>query len=62
MPDDKTKRGAPDRRSVSAGQGYEVGYFAKKHGLTRQQAEELIEKHGENRKTLDAEAEKLKKR
>ena len=35
-------------------------YFAKKHGLTRQQAQDLIKKHGSNRKELDAAAERLK--
>ena len=39
MADDKTKRGGADRRTVAAGEGYEVGYFAKKHGITRDQAQ-----------------------
>ena len=34
MADDKTKQGSGDRTRVAAGQGYEVEYFAKKHGLT----------------------------
>ena len=38
----------------------EVDYFAKKHGLTRQQAQDLIKKHGNNRKERDAAAERLK--
>jgi hypothetical protein len=58
--DDKSDRGEPDRSRVSANEGYEVDYFAKKHGLTPQQAQDLIKKHGTNRKELDAAAERLK--
>ena len=55
------QNGASDRREVAAGEPYEVAYFAKKHGLTRDRAEMLIKKFGNDRATLDAEAEKLKK-
>ena len=58
--DDKSNRGEPDRSRVSGSEPYEVDYFAKKHGLTRQQAEALIKQHGNNRKELDAAAERLK--
>ena len=40
--DGKSHRGEPDRSRVSGSELYEVDYFAKKHGLTRQQAEALI--------------------
>ena len=60
MADDKTKRGGADRRTVAAGEGYEVGYFAKKHGITRDQAQHLIEKVGNDREKLNAAAQKLK--
>ena len=46
---------------MSAEQGYEVEYFARKHGITKQQAQELIKEHGSNRAKLDAAAEKLKR-
>jgi hypothetical protein len=62
MADDPTKRGAADRSRVAGGEEYEVDYFARKHGLTKDQAHDLIKKHGNDRATLDAEAEKLKKR
>jgi hypothetical protein len=61
MSDDKTKTGAQDRRTVAGGEPYEVDYFAKKHGLTHDQVHDLIKKFGNERETLDAEAEKLKK-
>ncbi|WP_158810860.1 DUF3606 domain-containing protein [Beijerinckia sp. L45] len=60
MSDDKTKTGAEDRRTVAGDETYEVAYFAKKHGLTHEEAERLITKFGNARATLDAEAERLK--
>ena len=60
MADDKSKVGADDRRTVAAGEGYEVRYFAGKHGITSEQARELIARVGNNREDLDAAAEKLK--
>jgi hypothetical protein len=61
MADDKSNRGGQDRARVSGEQGYEVEYFARKHGITKDQAEKLIQEHGSNRATLDAAAEKLKR-
>jgi hypothetical protein len=62
MADDKSKRGAPDRSRVSGNEGYEVGYFAGKHGITREQARELIKSVGNNREKLNQAAERLKGR
>src|SRR6188508_1066290 len=31
------KRGSSDRRTVAAGKAHEVAYFAKKHGLSKEQ-------------------------
>jgi hypothetical protein len=59
MPDDKTKVGEPDRSRVSADQDYEVSQLAKKHGLTQQQARDLIARVGNDREKLDQAAEKL---
>lgn len=60
MADNKSKRGRADRRRVAAGEGYEVNYFARKHGITKQQAEDLIKKVGNDREKLNAAAAKLK--
>jgi hypothetical protein len=60
MADDKSKRGGRDRATVSAEEPYEVGYFARKHGISRDQAQKLIDKIGGNRAKLNAAAEKLK--
>jgi hypothetical protein len=59
MPDDKSKIGEPDRRRVSADQDYEVSQLAQKHGLTQQQARELIARVGNDREKLDQAARKL---
>lgn len=60
MSDDTTNRGEPDRSRVSADEGYEVEYFARKYGLTAEQARELIAEVGNDRDKLDAAAAKLK--
>jgi hypothetical protein len=58
MPDDRRKRGSLDRRTVAAGEAHEVAYFAKKHGLSKEL--EVNQAFGNDRKTLNAEADKLK--
>ena len=57
MADRKSKRGAEDRE-VGGSEGYEVSYFAEKHGITIAQARALIQRVGNDRAKLDA-AEKL---
>jgi hypothetical protein len=51
-----------DRSRVAGGQGYELGYFARKHGISRDQARSLIERIGNDRSKLNAAAERLKGR
>jgi hypothetical protein len=60
MADDKKKTGGADRRQVAAGEGYEVSYFARKHGISRDDAEKLIKRVGNDREKLNAAATKLK--
>ncbi|WP_210357274.1 DUF3606 domain-containing protein [Sphingomonas beigongshangi] len=59
MADNKTKQDGRDRRRVSGSESYEVEYFARKHGLSAQQARELIADIGNDREKLDAAAEEL---
>lgn len=61
MADDKTKRGKPDRSRVAGGEGYEVNYFATKHGLTREEARRIIARVGNNRKKLNSAAANLRR-
>lgn len=60
MADDKSKRGGGDRARVAAGEGYEVNYFASKHGISAQQARDLIKRVGNDRQKLNAAASKVK--
>lgn len=60
MADDKAKRGGGDRRRVAGGEGYEVNYFARKHGISKDQAQDLIKRIGNDREKLNAAAAKLK--
>ena len=62
MADNKDKVGEPDRSRVSGSEGYEVDYFARKHGLNAQQARDLIARHGNDRAKLDEAAARLKAR
>ena len=60
MADDKSNVGAQDRARVAGDEDYEVRYFADKHGISMDQARELIGRIGNNREELDRAAEKLK--
>jgi hypothetical protein len=60
MGDNKQKVGEPDRSRVSGSEDYEVRYFAEKHGLSLDQARDLISKHGNDRDALNAAAGRLK--
>jgi len=59
MPDDKSHVGEPDRSRVADEQDYEVRYLAEKHGLTVEQARDLIAKVGNDREALDEAMRKL---
>ena len=59
MPDDKSHVGEPDRSRVAGEQDYEVRYLAEKHGLSAEQARQLIARVGNDRQKLDAAAKKL---
>ena len=53
MSDDKSKVGGQDRSRVSADESYEVEYFAGKHGISQQEARQIIERHGPSRQACD---------
>ncbi len=59
MADDKTKQDGRDRSRVAGEEGYEVAYLSEKHGISREKARKLIERHGNDRSTLDREASKV---
>ena len=49
-----------DRARVSGSQGYELRYFARKHGLSLDQAHGLVKQVGNVRTRLNEAADKLK--
>jgi hypothetical protein len=59
MTDDPTKKDNRDRNRISADEEYEVRYFAEEHGITVEQARELIRMHGNDREVLEQEIRKL---
>jgi hypothetical protein len=62
MADNRSNRGGRDRSRVAGDQGYELGYFARKHGISRDEARRLIDRVGNDRAKLNAAAEKMKGR
>ncbi|HEY8609748.1 MAG TPA: DUF3606 domain-containing protein [Roseomonas sp.] len=61
MADDKSKVGGQDRSRVAGDERYEVEYFARRHGISKEQAQGLIDKHGNSREALDRAAKGMKK-
>jgi len=59
--DNPMKRGMADRSRVAADQGYELRYFARKHGLTTAQANDLIRRIGNDRAKLNEAAVRLRR-
>jgi len=54
MADSKSKRGKQDRKRIALGEAYEVSYFARKHGLSRGQAEKIIKRARGSRERANA--------
>jgi hypothetical protein len=52
MSNDKPKKIQPAKEAVTEAP-YEVIYFAKKHRISNEDARDIIEKHGANRKEAD---------
>ena len=60
MADNKSQVGSRDRARVAAGEDYEVRDFAKANGISVEQAEQLIARHGNSRETLEQAAKQMK--
>ena len=60
MPDDKNDTGAQDRSRVAGSQDYEVRHFAEANGISVEQAEQLIERHGNSREKLEQAVRQMK--
>ena len=60
MADDKQNVGGQDRGRVAGEQDYEVRHFAERHGITLEQAQQLIAEQGNSREALDAAARQMR--
>ena len=60
MADDKSNVGGQDRLRVSGSEDYEVRHFAEANGISVEQAEQLIARHGSNREELERAAKQMK--
>ncbi len=61
MSDNTSIQGEQDRRQSLGDQGYELRYFARKHGLTTAQAMDLIRRIGSDRAKLNEAAVRLRR-
>lgn len=59
MADDKSQIGGPDRNRIAADEPYEVSYFASKHGISTDEARQILSEVGPSREKADAAARKL---
>lgn len=57
----RSQLGGPDRNQIAAAERYDVQHLAERHGISTDEARELIERFGHDRDVLDREAEKLKR-
>jgi uncharacterized protein DUF3606 len=60
MADDKAKVGGRDRARVAGGEDYEVRHFAEQNGISIEQAEQLIARHGNSRDELERAVQQMK--
>ena len=60
MADDKSKQDNRDRSQVAGGEDYEVRHFAEANGISVEQAEQLIARHGTDREELERAARQMK--
>lgn len=60
MADDKTDHGAANPSRGAGEEPYEIEHFARKHGVTIAQAQELIATIGHGRPKLDVASQQMK--
>lgn len=58
---DNTKAVKQDRKRIAANQPYELYYFKTKHGLSNEQARDIIRKAGNNRDEANRLAKQVKR-
>ena len=55
MADDRLNRGQPDRSKINMSEDYEVRYWTKHLGITRDELEKVVEKVGNSAKAVEKE-------
>ena len=60
MSDDKSDTSGRDRSRVAGGEDYEVRHFAEQNGISIEQAEQLIARHGNSREELERAVQQMK--
>jgi hypothetical protein len=60
MADDKSKQDNRDRSQVAGGEDYKVRHFAEQNGISVEQAEQLIARHGNSREELEQAVRQMK--
>jgi hypothetical protein len=55
MPDNLANRAAPDRSKIAMGEEYEVKYWTKHLGVTREQLQRAVDKVGNSAATVKKE-------
>ena len=60
MADDKSNVGGQDRARVAGGEDYEVRHFAEANNISVEQAQQLIERHGNSREELERAVQQMK--
>jgi hypothetical protein len=58
MADNKSRRGKQDRSRIAGGEAYEVGYFARKHHISKDKAEKIITQARGSRERANALADR----
>jgi hypothetical protein len=48
MADDKNNRGNPDRLRININEDWEIDYWTKKLGVSREKLTELVRQHGDS--------------
>ena len=48
MPDDRSRRGSQDRSRINMGEDYEVEYWTKTFGISKDRLAEIVKKVGDS--------------
>jgi hypothetical protein len=52
MADDRTKRGQPDRSKINMSEDYEVKYWTRHFGVTREELQKVVDRVGNSAATV----------